>query len=104
MTRIYNASDGYVPDTAYIEMANTKKQFFKAKGIECFHAYQSFDSYEVSPDDAHEIGVKLAEELWGDQFQVIVTTHLNTKDIHNHFVLKSVSFIDGKRFSFFCLY
>lgn len=87
-----------MPDTAYREMTNTKKQFFKTKGIECFHGYQSFDSYEVSPTDAHEIGVKLAEELWGDKFQVIVTTHLNTKHVHNHFVLNSISFVDGKRF------
>ena len=87
-----------MPETAYREMTNTKKQFFKTKGIECFHGYQSFDAYEVSPNDAHEIGVKLAEELWGDRFQVIVTTHLNTEHIHNHFVLNSVSFVDGKRF------
>ena len=87
-----------IPNTAYREMTNTKKQFFKTKGIECFHGYQSFDAYEVSANDAHEIGVKLAEELWGDRYQVIVTTHLNTAHVHNHFVLNSVSFVDGKRF------
>ncbi|MBQ9314522.1 MAG: relaxase/mobilization nuclease domain-containing protein [Clostridia bacterium] len=87
-----------MPETAYCEMTNTKKQFFKTKGIECFHGYQSFDAYEVSANDAHEIGVKLAEELWGDRYQVIVTTHLNTAHVHNHFVLNSVSFVDGKRF------
>ncbi len=42
--------------------------------------------------------MKLAEELWGDKFQVVVTTHLNTDNLHNHFVLNSVSFLDGKRF------
>lgn len=47
---------------------------------------------------AHEIGVKLAEELWGDRFQVIVATHLNTKCLHNHFVINSVSFADGKKY------
>ena len=43
-------------------------------------------------------GIKLAEELWGDRFQVVVTTHLNTNHIHNHFVLNSVSFVDGKKY------
>ena len=97
--------DGYLvsaincmPETAYREMTNTKKQFFKTGGIECFHGYQSFDAYEVCPEDAHEIGVKLAEELWGDRFQVVVATHINTSHVHNHFVLNSVSFVDGKRF------
>ena len=87
-----------MPDTAFYEMKNVKKQFFKTGGIECFHAVQSFAEKEVTPEQAHEIGLKLAEELWGDKFQVVVSTHLNTDNIHNHFVLNSVSFLDGKRF------
>ena len=53
---------------------------------------------EVTPDMAHEIGIKLAERLWGDRFQVLVTTHLDHEHIHNHFCLNSVSFVDGKKF------
>ena len=87
-----------MPDTAFYEMKNVKKQFFKTGGIECFHAIQSFAEKEVTPGQAHEIGIKLAEELWGDRFQVIVSTHINTDNIHTHFVLNSVSFLDGKRF------
>ena len=87
------------PNIAYQEMMNTKKQFFKTDGIECFHGYQSFVSGEVTPEIAHEIGIKLAEKLWGDKYQVIVATHTNTDNIHNHFVLNSVSFKDGKKFT-----
>ena len=87
-----------MPDTSYQEMINVKKQFFKTDGIQCFHAVQSFVKGEIIPEQAHEIGMKLAEELWGDKFQVVVTTHLNTDNLHNHFVLNSVSFLDGKRF------
>ncbi len=87
-----------MPDTSYQEMVNVKKQFFKTDGIQCFHAVQSFIKGEITPEQAHEIGIKLAEELWGDKFQVVVTTHLNTDNLHNHFVLNSVSFLDGKRF------
>ena len=63
-----------------------------------FHAFQSFAKGEVTPEIAHEIGVKLAQELWGDRFEVVVTTHLNTNCIHNHFCLNSVSFKDGKKY------
>ena len=56
----------------------------KIKGLD----YQSFAKGEVTPEVAHEIGVKLAEEMWGDRFEVVVSTHLNTQCIHNHFVLK----------------
>ena len=87
-----------MPDTSYQEMINVKKQFFKTDGIQCFHAVQSFVKGEITPEQAHEIGMKLAEELWGYKFQVVVTTHLNTDNLHNHFVLNSVSFLDGKRF------
>ena len=40
--------------------------------------------------------VKLAEKMWGDRFQVIVATHLNTECLHNHFVVNSVSFQEEK--------
>ena len=67
-------------------------------GIQGFHAFQSFAEGEVTPEQAHTIGVKLAEEMWGDRFEVVVSTHLNTKHYHNHFVINSVSFKDGKRY------
>ncbi len=35
--------------------------------------------------------------MWGERFQIVVTTHLNTKHLHCHFVVNSVSFVDGKR-------
>lgn len=87
-----------VPQIAYNEMIIVKKQFNKLDGILGYHAYQSFKGNETTPKVAHEIGVKLAEEIWGDRFQVLVTTHINTKNVHNHFVINSVSFIDGKKY------
>lgn len=96
--KLYVSGINCMPDTALQEMRNSKKQFFKTTGIQCFHGVQSFVKGEVTPEEAHEIGIKLAEELWGDKFQVVVTTHLNTNNLHNHFVLNSVSFLDGKRF------
>ena len=96
--KLYVSGINCMPDTAFYEMQNVKKQFFKTKGIECFHGYQSFVTGEVTPEQAHKIGVELAKQLWGDKFQVIVSKHLNTDNVHNHFVLNSVSFVDGKRF------
>lgn len=85
-------------ESAYEEMQLTKQQYRKTGGILGFHAFQSFKEGEVTPEQAHEIGVKLAQEMWGDRFEVIVSTHLNTKHYHNHFVINSVSFKDGKRY------
>ena len=70
----------------------------KMGGRVCFHGYQSFKANEVTAEIAHKIGVKLAQELWGDRFEVVVATHCNTGHYHNHFVLNSVSFADGLKF------
>ena len=86
------------PATARQEMMIAKTQFNDQSKIVCYHGYQSFKENEVTPEQAHEIGVKLAEKMWGERFQVIVATHLNTEHLHNHFVVNSVSFMDGKHY------
>jgi hypothetical protein len=86
------------PVSAQKQMSQTKLQFQKKDGILAFHGYQSFTPGEATPETAHTIGVKLAQELWGDRFEVIVSTHLDRHHLHNHFVLNSVSFMDGKRY------
>ena len=85
-------------EDAVKQMQFVKIFYGKENGILAFHAYQSFNEGEVTPEIAHEIGVKLANEMWGDRFQVVVSTHLNTKHLHNHFVINSVSFKDGKKY------
>ncbi len=77
----------------------TKIRFGKTDGIVAFHAYQSFKEDEATPDEAHAIGVQLAKELWGDRFQIVVATHTNTRNVHNHIIINSVSFRDGLKFN-----
>lgn len=88
------------PMTARSEMLAVKKRYGKDEGIMAFHGYQSFAPYDdITPDTAHKMGILLAEELWGDRFQVLVATHLDKENhLHNHFVVNSVSFIDGLRY------
>jgi hypothetical protein len=86
------------PETACKQMSKTKLQFQKTDGILAFHGYQSFAPGEATPETAHAIGVKMAQELWGNRFEVVVSTHLDKNHLHNHFVLNSVSFKDGKRY------
>ena len=81
------------------QFMETKRLFGQMDGRTCYHGYQSFRAGEVDADTAHRIGVALAKELWGDRFEVVVATHLNTDHYHNHFVINSVSRVDGKKFS-----
>lgn len=79
-------------------MENTKKHYHDESQILAFHGYQSFEEDEIDADKAHEIGVEFAKKMWGDRFEVIVSTHLDTDNIHNHFLINSTSFVDGKRY------
>ena len=62
-------------ETACRSMMETKRRFGKLKGNVAYHGYQSFRDYEV-----------------------VVTTHLNTDSLHNHFVVNSVSYKTGEKF------
>lgn len=86
-----------MPKTATDQMAMTKQRFGKTGGTVAFHGYQSFRYDEATPELAHQIGIETAKKLWGNRFEVVVSTHLNTDSVHNHFVINSVSFVDGKR-------
>lgn len=87
------------PSTARDEMLAVKKRFGKESGTVAYHGYQSFAPGEATPEMAHEIGKKLAARLWGDRYQVIVATHLDKENhLHNHFVLNTVSFVDGIKY------
>ena len=70
--------------TALQQMILTKQRYGKEDNYIAWHGYQSFKPGEVTPERCHEIGVKLAQEMWGDRFQVIVTTHLDKDHLHNH--------------------
>ena len=84
--------------TAFEDMIITKKTYSKEDGILAFHGYQSFKPGEVDAETAHQIGIELANILWGDRFEVLVSTHIDKHHYHNHFVINSVSFKDGKRY------
>ncbi len=87
-------------EIALQQMILTKKQFNKSDKYIAWHGYQSFKPNEVTPELCHEIGVKLAKQMWGDRFQVIVSTHLDKDHLHNHFCFNSVSFFDGKKYNY----
>ena len=85
-------------DHAYEDMMATKRRFGKLGGNVAYHGYQSFKTGEVTPEQAHQIGIETARRMWGDEYEILVTTHLNTDNVHNHIVVNSVSFRTGRKF------
>ena len=85
------------PSTARDQFISVKQAYGKEDGIQAYHGYLSFKEQNISPSLAQKIGMEFAKEVWGDRFQVVITTHLNTKHLHCHYVINSISFKDGKR-------
>jgi hypothetical protein len=87
------------PEVAEEQFNNIKAKFHKKNdGILGFHFIQSFSPGESNPQQVHEIGIKLAEKITEGNFQAVISTHLDKAHLHNHIVINSVSFIDGKKY------
>lgn len=87
------------PSTSLKQMMNTKLSYNKMDGRLAYHAVQSFKPGDVTPEECHSLGVQLAKQMWGNRFEVVVSTHLDKDHLHNHFVVNSVSWVDGKKFT-----
>lgn len=91
-----------LPDvsSAYERMQATKERFGKTSGVLGYHIIQSFKPGEITADQCHELGRKLAGEMFGVGYEIVIGTHLNRKHLHNHIVVNSVSFASGKKLRF----
>ena len=83
---------------AYAEMIAVQRRFGIRGKVVGYHGIQSFKTGEVTPEQAFEIGKATARKMWGDRYQVLVTVHLNTENVHCHFVVNPLSFKDGTKF------
>lgn len=83
---------------AYAEMIAVQRRFGLRGKVVGYHGIQSFVAGEVTAEQAFEIGKVTARKMWGDKYQVLVTVHLNTDNVHCHFIVNPVSFKDGTKF------
>ena len=94
-------------DYAYNQFGNVFEKFAKERfckksinsgkeKIRLHHYIQSFKPDEVSPEEAHKIGVEWARKVFGENHQVLVTTHVDRLHIHNHFAVSAYD-LDGKK-------
>ena len=95
---LFQSALGCTLASSFADMLTVKKQWRKLGGVEGYHLVQSFAPGEAAPELAHQIGLELAQRLLGGEFQAVVSTHLNTRCIHNHIVWNSVSLTDGRKY------
>lgn len=90
------------PVIAAYQMQKTKELYNKTDGRQYKHYVLSFAENEISLDKAKTYAKELAQQCFGERYEVAVGVHTNSKGgkIHAHFVVNSVSFIDGKKLHF----
>ena len=82
---------------AITEFLATKTAYNKLDGINFYQYAQSFHPREnITPRQAHEIAREFAEKAWPG-YEVQICTHCDAQHIHSHFVINSVSFVDGRK-------
>ena len=86
-----------VPQFALQEFMNTKRLHKNIDGRMYYHMIQSFHPGEpLTPEEAHGIALKLAEEIPGHE--IVVATHTDRLHIHTHFIINSVNQETGKKY------
>lgn len=58
----------------------------------------SYSPGEVTPEQAHAIGLEFARRLLGERYEVVVATHIDREHLHCHILFNSVSFVDGRKY------
>ena len=80
------------------EFVATKTLLKKRDGVLFYHYVQSFsEDDDITPEEAHEIGLEFAKRAWPD-YEVVVATHTDTHCLHNHFILNSVNSVTGEKY------
>lgn len=84
--------------TASLEFAMTRDKYnFDGENI-AYHCIQSFRPGEVTPEQAHSIGLQTADELLKGKYEYVLSTHIDRGHCHNHLIICGVNFENGKSF------
>ena len=92
------SSYGCAAETADIEFAWTRRHAIDKGTNLGRHLIQAFQPGEVTPEQAHEIGMELAKEILGGKYEFVLTTHIDKDHVHNHLIFNAVSFADHKHY------
>ena len=95
---IYETAINCTLKNAYSEMIETKIAKKNKDRRLGYHIIQSFKPGETTPEIAHKIGCEFAKNSFGARFEVVVATHLDKAHLHNHIIINSVSFLDGRKY------
>jgi len=92
------SSFGCSYETAYEEFSLTLSEAIDKGNNRAHHLIQAFEPGESTPEQAHEIGKRLADEVTQGRYEYVLTTHIDKGHIHNHIIFCAASFVDYKKY------
>ena len=92
------SSFGCSYETADIEFQMLLDQAFKKGNNLAHHLIQAFEPGETTPEQAHEIGRQLADEVLGGKYPYVITTHIDKGHLHNHIIFCAVDMANQRKY------
>lgn len=92
-------SFGCSPETARHDFDYALSRTKQSDKNQAYHLIQSFAKGEVSHEEAHRIGIELAEKLLGGKYSYVVATHTDKGHPHNHIIFCAADNIDHKKYN-----
>ena len=92
------SSFGCSPETAAFDFKFALSKTKQSDPNKAFHLIQAFMPGEVSYDEAHRIGVELADKLLEGKYSYIVSTHTDKGHVHNHIIFCAADNVNHEKY------
>lgn len=92
------SSFGCSPETAAFDFKFALSKTKQSDQNKAFHLIQAFMPGEVSYEEAHRIGVELADKLLEGKYSYIVSTHIDRGHVHNHIIFCAADNVNHEKY------
>ena len=82
--------------TAHTQFLRTRNDAGTKGTVLARHLIQSFLPGEATPEMAHQIGLELCKKILKDEYEFVLSTHIDKGHIHNHIIFNNVNMVSGK--------
>ena len=82
--------------TAHTQFLRTRENVGTKGTVLARHLIQSFLPGETTPEIAHKIGMELCKKILKDEYEFVLSTHIDKGHIHNHIIFNNVNIVTGR--------
>lgn len=82
--------------TAHTQFLRTRNDAGTEGTVLARHLIQSFLPGEATPEMAHQIGMELCKKILKDEYEFVLSTHIDKGHIHNHIIFNNVNMVTGR--------